>query len=57
MKQKIIPITEARARLFDIVEEVQDHQTYYTLTKNGRPAVVLLSHEKFEKMREKVDSK
>ena len=57
MKQKIIPITEARARLFDIAKEVQDHKTYYTLTKNGRPVVVVLSHEKFENMRERVDVK
>jgi prevent-host-death family protein len=52
MKQKIIPITEARIRLFEIAEEVQDDNTYYTLTKNGRPAVVILSYERFQKMEE-----
>lgn len=57
MKQKIIPITEARTRLFDIAEEIQDHQTYYTLTKNGRPVAVVLSYDRFEKMREKIDPK
>ena len=43
-----IPITEARKRIFDIAEEVQKPDVYYTLTEKGRPKVVIMSAEEFE---------
>lgn len=43
-----IPITEARKRIFDIVEEVQRPGVYYVLTEKGRPKAVIMSVEEFE---------
>lgn len=43
-----IPITEARKRIFDIAEEVQEPGVYYTFTEKGRPKAVLMSAEEFE---------
>lgn len=52
--KKIIPITEARRRIFGIVEEVQKPDTYYTLTEKGRPKAVILSAEDFESLWETI---
>ncbi|MDP2641596.1 MAG: type II toxin-antitoxin system Phd/YefM family antitoxin [Candidatus Yanofskybacteria bacterium] len=52
--KKTIPITEARKRIFEIVEEVQKPDTYYTLTEKGRPKAVILSVEEFESLWETI---
>ncbi len=46
--KKTIPITEARKRIFEIIDEVQKPDTYYTLTEKGRPKAVILSYEYFD---------
>lgn len=43
-----LSITEARKRIFDIAEDVQNPGVYYTLTENGKPKAVLLSFEEYE---------
>jgi antitoxin YefM len=43
-----LPISEARKRIFEIAEEVQKPDTYYTLTEKGRPKAVIISAEEFE---------
>jgi len=43
-----LPISEARKRIFDIANEVQKPNKYYTLTENGRPKAVMMSAEDFE---------
>lgn len=49
-KRKTWQLQEAKSRFSELVNDViQDG--YCTITKNGRPAVVLISHEEFEKMR------
>ncbi len=47
MVQTIIPISEARRRIFEIAEEVQKPGRYYTLTEKGRPKVTVMSSEEF----------
>lgn len=46
--KNVLPITEARKKIFSIAEEVQKSNIYYTLTERGKPTVVMLSAEKFE---------
>lgn len=41
-------LSEGRKEIFRIAEKVQVPSTYYTLTENGRPRVVILSAEEFE---------
>ena len=50
-----ISITEARKRIFDIAEEVQKPNKYYTLTENGRPKAVLMSAEQFDSLMEDLE--
>ncbi|PIU79259.1 MAG: hypothetical protein COZ28_01725 [Candidatus Moranbacteria bacterium CG_4_10_14_3_um_filter_44_15] len=50
-----IPITEARKRIFDIVEEVQRPGVYYVLTEKGRPKAVIMSVEEFESWMETLE--
>lgn len=52
--KKTLSITEARRRIFEIVEEVQKPDSYYTLTENGRPKAVILSVEEFESLWETI---
>ena len=50
-----MPISEARRRIFEIAEEAQKPDTYFTLTENGRPKAVLMSAEEFESWRETLE--
>lgn len=53
---KTISITEARKRIFDIAEEVQRPDVYYTLTEKGRPKIVIMSAEEFESWLETLET-
>lgn len=46
--KNVLPITEARKKIFSIAEEVRKFNIYYTLTERGKPTVVIVSAEKFE---------
>lgn len=50
-----IPISEARRRIFDIAEEVQKPNNYYTFTEKGRPKAVLVSADEFESIMETME--
>ncbi|MCU0652893.1 MAG: type II toxin-antitoxin system Phd/YefM family antitoxin [Candidatus Pacebacteria bacterium] len=50
-----ISISEARKRIFEIAEEIQKPDNYYTLTEKGRPKAVLMSAEQFDSWRETVE--
>jgi len=50
-----IPISEARAKIFKIADEVQKASNYYTLTEKGRPKAVILSAEDFESWQETLE--
>jgi prevent-host-death family protein len=54
MKTKTtLPITEARKKIFSIVQEVQKVHTSYTLTERGKPTAVILSAENYESLVER----
>lgn len=50
-----ISISEARKRIFDIAEEVQKPNKYYTFTENGKPKAVLMSAEGFDSFMEDLE--
>ena len=52
---RFIPITEAKGRLLDLVRDLKDKDDVVAITKNGVPAAVLLSVEKFEGLLETID--
>ena len=43
-----LSITEARKKIFQIIDETQKPGVYYTLTERGRPKAVVVSAEEFE---------
>lgn len=50
-----ISISEARKRIFEIAQEVQKPDKYFTLTEKGRPKAVLMSAEQFDSIMETID--
>ena len=48
---KTISVTEAKARLNEIIKEIEEHETYY-LTKNGRLAGILVNVDEWESIQE-----
>jgi antitoxin YefM len=49
---KILPLSEAKARLHRLVYEVRERNEKILITKNGRPAAVLLSVDEVESRKE-----
>jgi prevent-host-death family protein len=47
-----IPITEAKARIAELADRAQREHADYTFTKNGRPAVVMMSVDQYESLME-----
>lgn len=52
---RFIPVSEAKTRLLDLVRDLQTKDDIIAITKNGVPAAVLLSTEKFEGLLETID--
>ena len=52
---RFIPITEAKNQLLDLVRDLQAEDDIVAITKNGVPAAVLLSVERFEGLLETID--
>jgi antitoxin YefM len=50
-----IPITQAKAKLLDMVRQLGDTNDTIAITKNGVPEAVLLSMKKFEGFLETID--
>ena len=48
--EKIIPVTEARDSFNKIVDEVEGSDELYVLTKNGKPAAVIVGVNHLEKL-------
>lgn len=49
---KTLPLTDAKARLSELVEAVSSTREAVTITRHGYPAAVLLSAEEFESLTE-----
>ena len=53
--QKFVPLTKAKNKLLEIIREVEKEDTTIAVTKNGVPAAVILSMERFEGLLETLD--
>jgi prevent-host-death family protein len=49
---KILPLAEAKAKLSQLVAEVARTDEEISITRNGRAAAVLVSHDEFESWKE-----
>jgi len=50
-----VPITQAKAKLLDIVRQISNTNDTIAITKNGVPEAVMLSMKKFEGFLETID--
>jgi antitoxin YefM len=50
-----LPLAEIKARLSEIVDLVEEQHERVTLTRNGRPAAVLISPEDLEALEDTLD--
>jgi prevent-host-death family protein len=51
---KALPVSEAKMKLSGLIDAVNATDEEIVITKNGRPAAVLISPEEFESLKETV---
>jgi antitoxin YefM len=51
----VLPITQARSKLTDLVDKASRLFHEFTITVNGKPAAVLLSASEYESLKETAD--
>lgn len=52
---KTLPISEVKARLPELVTGVEERQEEVVVTRNGKPAAVLVNYAEFERLKETLD--
>lgn len=52
---KIVPFTEARANLTELLDDVEDRQEHVLITRNGRPSAVMISADEYESLEETLE--
>lgn len=52
---KIVPFTEARSTLSELLDEVSERHEHVIITRKGRPAGVVLSGEEYEAIAETLE--
>jgi antitoxin YefM len=52
---RIVPFTEARARLTELLDDVEKRHEHLVITRKGRPAAVVVSPEEWDAIEETLD--
>ena len=52
---KTLPISEVKARLPELVAGVMEREEEIVVTRNGRPAAVLVNVDEYERLKETLD--
>ncbi|HYZ10663.1 MAG TPA: type II toxin-antitoxin system Phd/YefM family antitoxin [Actinomycetota bacterium] len=52
---KTVPLTEARAKLSELLDELESRHEHVVITRNGRPAGVLVPAEEQEALEETLE--
>ena len=52
---RVLPISEVKARLPELVTGVEDREEEIVVTRKGKPAAVLVNHAEYERLKETVD--
>jgi antitoxin YefM len=52
---KTLPLSEVKARLPEVVSGVEEREEEVVVTKNGRPAAVLVNVREYERLKETLD--
>ena len=52
---KTLPISEVKARLPELVNGISEREEEVVVTRNGRPAAVLVSYDEYARLKETLD--
>jgi antitoxin YefM len=52
---KILPISEVKARLPELVTGVEEREDEIIVTRNGKPAAMLINYAEYERLKETLD--
>ena len=52
---RIVPFSEARARLTELLDDVEKRHEHVVITRKGRPTAVVVSPEEWEALEETVE--
>ena len=52
---KTLPISEVKTRLPELVSSVEEREDEIVVTRNGKPAAVLVSYDEYERLKETLD--
>ena len=55
MRAKIVPVTELKPKLLQVVSNVQEAGQEYIVTKNGKPAAIIMNYDEWESWKETMD--
>ena len=55
MSDRVLPLAEIKKRLSEIVDGIEQRHERVVLTRNGRPAAVLMSPDELESLEETLD--
>lgn len=52
---KIVPLSEARSRLSELMDELEQRHEHVVITRKGRPVAVLLPSEEYDALEETLE--
>lgn len=52
---KTVPFSDARAHLTELLDEIEEIREHVVITRNGRPAVVVMSEAEYESLMETLE--
>jgi len=52
---KTMPISEVKTRLPELVSGVEEREDEIVVTRNGKPAAVLVNYDEYERLKETLD--
>lgn len=52
---KTLPISEVKARLPEFVTGITEREEELVVTRNGKPAAVLINYAEYERVKETID--
>ncbi len=52
---KTLPISEVKTRLPELVSGVEEREEEIVVTRNGKPAAVLVNYSEYERLKETLD--
>ena len=52
---KTLPISEVKTRLPELVTDVEEREEEVVVTRNGKPAAVLVNYAEYERVKETID--